>query len=193
MTAFTFGHEKPELGVTGSVLPQATQRHASTATRWTAARPDMTLRDMDTITLQCDTPASLPRRATDGAFGYDLATVADETIGPRETRILGTGLRLARDLPRSAEQGLAMLILPRSSLSLKHGLILPNSPGLIDADYAGPIGLLVHNLRDEPVALAAGTRIAQAVFVLVQFPTLAEGEADPSRRRGGFGSTGTGT
>ncbi len=46
-----------------------------------------------------------------------------------------------------------MLILPRSSLPLKYGLILPNSPGLIDADYAGPIGIIVHNLRDEEVIL----------------------------------------
>lgn len=84
-----------------------------------------------------------------------------------------------------------MLILPRSSLSLKHGLILPNSPGLIDADYAGPIGIIVHNLRDTPSALAARTRIAQAVFVELRFPTLAETTAvDPTRTRGGFGSTG---
>ncbi len=83
-----------------------------------------------------------------------------------------------------------MLILPRSSLALKFGLILPNSPGLVDADYAGPIGILVHNLRDEPVTLSAGTRIAQAVFVRLEFPIMEEAEADPGRSRGGFGSTG---
>ncbi|MEX0691732.1 MAG: dUTP diphosphatase [Gemmatimonadales bacterium] len=135
--------------------------------------------------------AILPRRATSGAFGYDLATVRDETVAPHETRIVEVGFRLAHDLPRTAEAGLAMLILPRSSLSLKHGLILPNSPGLIDADYAGPIGIIVHNLRDTPSALAARTRIAQAVFVELRFPTLAETTAvDPTRTRGGFGSTG---
>jgi dUTP pyrophosphatase len=84
-----------------------------------------------------------------------------------------------------------MLVLPRSSLGLKFGLILPNSPGLVDADYAGPIGILVHNLRDEPVTVPAGTRVAQAVFVELKFPRLIEGgAADPRRTRGGFGSTG---
>jgi dUTP pyrophosphatase len=146
----------------------------------------------DTIALQLlAAGAALPRRATAGAFGYDLAVLEAETVGPRETRILATGFRLARDLPASPEAGLAMLILPRSSLSLKYGLILPNSPGLIDADYAGPIGIIVHNLGEAPVRLAAGTRIAQAVFVELRLPAVqAVEDADPSRRRGGFGSTG---
>jgi dUTP pyrophosphatase len=135
--------------------------------------------------------ARLPTRATTGSFGYDLATAHDETVGPRETRVLPCGFQLAADLPHDARGGLAMLILPRSSLALTFGLILPNSPGLVDADYAGPIGILVHNLRDEPVTLAAGTRIAQAVFARLEFPALAEVDAaDPARRRGGFGSTG---
>jgi len=147
---------------------------------------------MTTISLErLAAAAALPRRTTAGSFGYDLATVGDEIIAPRETRILATGFRLAHDLPRDDQAGLAMLILPRSSLSLKHGLILPNSPGLVDADYAGPIGVIVHNLRDEPCRLAAGTRIAQAVFVELRFPDLQETDApDPNRARGGFGSTG---
>ncbi len=147
---------------------------------------------MDDVRLtRLDPAASLPERATPGALGYDLATVADERVGPRETRILSCGLQLAHDLPHDAGRGLAMLILPRSSLPLKHGLILPNAPGLVDADYAGPIGIIVHNLRDDPVTLPAGTRIAQAVFVEVRFPAVRLVEdADPDRRRGGFGSTG---
>jgi dUTP pyrophosphatase len=138
-----------------------------------------------------DPAARPPQRATVGSLGYDLAVVAEETVGPRETRILATGWQLAHDLPRDGSAGLAMLVLPRSSLSLKFGLILPNAPGLIDSDYAGPIGILVHNLRDEAVTLPAGTRIAQALFVEVRLPTLKEGEARPDRTRGGFGSTGT--
>jgi dUTP pyrophosphatase len=135
--------------------------------------------------------AKLPARATAGSFGYDLAIADDEAVGPRETRILPCGFQLATDLPHDGAGGLAMMILPRSSLALKFGLILPNSPGLVDADYAGPIGILVHNLRDEPVTLPAGTRIAQAVFVRMEFPTVAEADAaDPERTRGGFGSTG---
>ena len=60
-------------------------------------------------------------------------------------------------------------------------------PGLIDADYSEPIGIIVHNLREEPVRLAAGTRIAQAVFVRIEFPVLTVAEADMGRSRGGFG------
>jgi dUTP pyrophosphatase len=135
--------------------------------------------------------ATLPARATPGSFGYDLAIVEEETVGPRETRVLPCGFQLATDLPHDAGGGLAMMILPRSSLALRYGLILPNAPGLVDADYAGPIGVLVHNLRDAAVTVPAGSRIAQAVFVRLEFPALAEAEdRDPSRTRGGFGSTG---
>lgn len=135
--------------------------------------------------------ARMPERATDGSFGYDLATVQEETVAPRETKILACGFQLAHDLPLEEAKGLALMVLPRSSLPLKHGLILPNSPGLIDADYAGPLGIIVHNLKDTPVTLPAGTRIAQAVFVEIKLPRLVETDAaDPSRTRGGFGSTG---
>ena len=135
--------------------------------------------------------AKLPARATSGSFGYDLSIVQEETVGPRDTRVLSCGFQLATDLPHDAAGGLAMMILPRSSLALTFGLILPNAPGLVDADYAKPIGILVHNLRDEPVTVPAGTRIAQAVFVRLEFPALSEAEReDPSRTRGGFGSTG---
>ena len=147
---------------------------------------------MDHIPLKrLDPAASLPERATPGSFGFDLAIVQEETVGPRETRLLPCGFQLAHDLPHGNEGGLAMLVLPRSSLPLKHGLILPNSPGLIDADYAGPLNIIVHNLRDDAVTLPAGTRIAQAVFVELKFPKLEEtDDADPTRSRGGFGSTG---
>lgn len=137
-----------------------------------------------------DAGATAPRRATGGSFGYDLATVEEATIPPHATAIVPTGLALARDLPADATRGLAMLILPRSSLSLKYGLILPNAPGLIDADYAGPIGVIVHNLKNEAVHLPAQTRIAQALFVEVRFPEITVTDPDPARTRGGFGSTG---
>lgn len=85
-----------------------------------------------------------------------------------------------------------MMILPRSSLALTFGLIIPNAPGLVDADYAGRIGILIHNLREDAVTVPAGTRIAQAVFVRMEFPALSEEEhEDLSRMRGGFGSTGS--
>lgn len=147
---------------------------------------------MNTVTLkQIAEDASFPTRATDGSFGYDLATIQEERVAAHETRVLPCGFQLAHDLPQDEERGLAMLVLPRSSLSLRHGLILPNSPGLIDADYSGPIGIIVHNLRDEEVVLGPKTRIAQAVFVELRFPKLEIVErADPARGRDGFGSTG---
>jgi dUTP pyrophosphatase len=135
--------------------------------------------------------ATLPTRATAGSFGYDLATLDTNTIGPRETTIIKTGMKLAGDLPCEGEDGVAMLILPRSSLPLKYGLILPNSPGLIDADYGGDIGVIVHNLKAEPVTLEPGTRIAQAIFAKLWLPKIVEGSDDSPRTRGGFGSTGS--
>jgi len=137
------------------------------------------------------TDAPLPHRATGGSFGYDLATIRAERVAPHETTILPCGFKLARDLEHDERGGMAMLVFPRSSLPLKYGLILPNSPGLIDADYSEQIGVIVHNLRDEEVRLDAGTRIAQAVFVRVEFPALdVTDQSDESRTRGGFGSTG---
>lgn len=138
-----------------------------------------------------DPHASLPVRATAGSFGYDLATLEECTIAPGETTIVKTGMKLAADLPCLEEEGVAMLILPRSSLSLKYGLILPNSPGLIDADYGGEIGIIVHNLKNEPVTLEAGTRIAQAIFARVWLPAIKEASTETPRPRGGFGSTGS--
>ena len=83
---------------------------------------------MPSVTLKrLDESARLPERATAGSFGYDIATVEDIVIGPRETTIVPSGLQLGQDLPITNESGLAMLILPRSSLPLKHGLILPNA------------------------------------------------------------------
>ncbi len=135
--------------------------------------------------------ASLPARATSGSFGYDLATLDDHVIKARETTIIQTGMKLAADLPCERDEGVAMLILPRSSLPIKYGLILPNSPGLIDADYGGEIGIIVHNLRDESVTLEAGTRIAQAVFARLLLPAVIESGDEFPRPRGGFGSTGS--
>jgi dUTP pyrophosphatase len=140
--------------------------------------------------------AGIPARSTGKSFGYDLQTIKQETVPPRGTLIVQTGLRLAKDLPywpnhAYEPQGLAMLILPRSSLAIKHGLIVANSPGLIDADYTGDIGIVLHNLKDEPVVLEMGWRIAQAVFVQLFIPQIVEADKVEEREeRGGFGSTG---
>jgi dUTP diphosphatase len=87
-----------------------------------------------------------------------------------------------------------MQIRPRSGLALKHGLSLPNTPGTIDSDYRGPLGVLLINLGSQPVHITHGTRIAQAVIapvVQVEF-TLGDVLSDTDRGAGGFGSTGAG-
>ena len=135
--------------------------------------------------------AKIPRPATDGSFGYDLTAIAEQTIEPGGTAIVPTGLKLAADLPTTEGGGVAMLILPRSSLPLKRGLMVANSPGLIDADYSGEIGIPIYNFKDEAATIAPGERLAQAVFVKLLKPELEETAPDRSRDRGGFGSTGT--
>jgi dUTP pyrophosphatase len=132
--------------------------------------------------------ASLPEAAHPGDAGLDLRSVVDVTVGPGERALVPTGLAVA--IP----EGHAGLVLPRSGLASKHGLTLANAPGLIDAGYRGEVTVAVVNLdRMEPVAIAAGDRIAQLVVVEVPevLPTWAEQLAPSPRGTGGFGSTGT--
>ena len=99
-----------------------------------------------------------------------------------------TGLRL--EIP----EGFEVQIRPRSGLALKHGITLPNSPGTIDSDYRGPLGVIVMNAGQEPFAIAHGDRIAQMIVapvVQAEF-TCVETLDDTARGAGGFGSTGVG-
>jgi dUTP pyrophosphatase len=132
----------------------------------------------------------LPSYETDGAAGADLrANLPDRgalTLAPGERALVPTGLRL--EIP----QGFEVQIRPRSGLALKHGITLPNSPGTIDSDYRGPLGVIVLNAGVEPFTLHHGERIAQMVVapvVRARFETVsALGETE--RGAGGFGSTG---
>lgn len=147
--------------------------------------------------------AVFPKRATRLSYGFDLATCETVNIGPLETKIIGTGWRLGNELPvvESAELGdtgpelvggVAMLVLPRSSLMLKWGLMIPNSPGLIDGDYTGEIGVLAFNPNPiESRVIPKGTKIAQFVTCYLDtFPFVEVAEAKQTAERGGFGSTG---
>ncbi len=89
-------------------------------------------------------------------------------------------------------EGFEMQIRPRSGLALKHGITLPNTPGTIDSDYRGPLGVLLVNLGLEPYVVHHGDRIAQAVIApVVQVAyELTEALGDTARGAGGFGSTG---
>lgn len=132
----------------------------------------------------------LPAYATEGAAGMDLlaAVGAPLVIPPGGRALVPTGLRLA--LPPGHE----LQIRPRSGLALKHGIMLPNTPGTIDEDYRGELQVIVLNGGAEPFTVERGMRIAQAVLAPVTRGAWAEVAELPgtARGQGGFGSTGTG-
>lgn len=131
----------------------------------------------------------LPDRATSGSAGYDLRSADDAfVLDPGERRLVGTGLAL--EMP----DGIECQIRPRSGLALRHGVTVLNSPGTVDPDYRGELRVLLVNLGAEPVRVARGERIAQAVFSGFATPGLAETEdlSGSDRGGGGFGSTGRG-
>ena len=131
----------------------------------------------------------LPAYATDGAAGMDVmaAVSAPVVIPPGGRALIPTGLRLA--LPHGHE----LQIRPRSGLALKHGITLPNSPGTIDEDYRGELGVIVLNAGTEAFTVERGMRIAQAVLAPVTRAAWSEVTElpDTTRGEGGFGSTGT--
>ncbi len=144
-------------------------------------------------TEDADRDLPLPAYATAGAAGADLRANfppgqrADGlTLAPGARALVPTGLRMA--IP----DGVEVQLRPRSGLALKHGLTLPNSPGTIDSDYRGPLGVIVQNGGTEPVTIAHGDRIAQMVVapVLRASFSLSGALDDTARGTGGFGSTG---
>jgi len=131
----------------------------------------------------------LPTYATDGAAGMDLlaAVAAPLVIPPGGRALVPTGLAIA--LPHGYE----LQVRPRSGLALKNGITLPNSPGTIDEDYRGELGVIVLNAGAEPFTVERGMRIAQAVIAPVVRAAWREVTTLPETLRGtgGFGSTGT--
>lgn len=131
----------------------------------------------------------LPGYATEGSAGMDLlAAVAESvTLAPGERVLVPTGLTIA--LPGGHEAQ----VRPRSGLALKHGLSVLNSPGTIDADYRGEVGVILANLGQAPFTIERGMRIAQMVIAPVTRAVWRETETLPDSERGtgGFGSTGT--
>ncbi|MCC6152520.1 MAG: dUTP diphosphatase [Candidatus Hydrogenedentes bacterium] len=130
----------------------------------------------------------LPSYETEHAAGMDLRAAVKEpvTLEPGARTLVPTGLRIA--LP----EGYEAQIRPRSGLALKHGISLPNTPGTIDADYRGEIGIIMINLGQETVVIRRGDRIAQMIIAPV---TKAEWEVcdsldETARGEGGFGHTG---
>jgi len=141
-----------------------------------------------------DQALGLPSYETAGAAGADLRANFPEgergglVIVAGARVLVPTGLRL--ELP----QGYEVQIRPRSGLALKHGITLPNSPGTIDSDYRGPLGVILLNAGDQPFAVNHGDRIAQMVVapvVQARFELVSE-LGETARGEGGFGSTGRG-
>ncbi|CAI1066783.1 MULTISPECIES: dUTP diphosphatase [Serratia] len=131
----------------------------------------------------------LPTYATPGSAGLDLRACLDnaEELAPGETKLLPTGLAI-----HIADTGLAAVILPRSGLGHKHGVVLGNLVGLIDSDYQGQLMVSVWNRGQKSFTIEPGERIAQMVFVpVVQAEFNLVEEFDSSERgEGGFGHSG---
>lgn len=131
----------------------------------------------------------MPRYATHGSAGMDLCACLDEHlhIAPGETLLIPSGIAI-----HIGEAGLAAVLLPRSGLGHKHGIVLGNLVGLIDSDYQGQILISAWNRGREPFTIEPGDRIAQMVFVPVvqaQFSVVKEFEQS-HRGEGGFGHSG---
>jgi dUTP pyrophosphatase len=132
----------------------------------------------------------LPDYATPGSAGMDLRAMLDAPLqlAPGAAELIPTGIAI-----HIADPGLCAVILPRSGLGHKQGLVLGNLVGLIDADYQGPLMVSAWNRGQNPVSIAPGDRIAQLVFLPVTRALFRHVEAfgHSDRGEGGFGHTGT--
>ncbi len=132
---------------------------------------------------------ALPNYETIASAGMDLRAELPEpiTLKPLGRAIIKTGLFIELPIDYEAQ------VRPRSGLAAKHGITVLNSPGTIDADYRGEIGVILVNLSDEPFTVAHGERIAQLVIAKHERAEWTEVESlsETVRGAGGFGSTGT--
>jgi dUTP pyrophosphatase len=130
----------------------------------------------------------LPAYQTAGSSGMDLhaAITEDEVIGPGRSALIPAGIKVA------VPPGYEAQVRPRSGLALRHGVMVPNTPGTIDSDYRGPVMVILFNAGREPFTVRRGDRIAQMVIAPVCRAELREVPAldDTERSAGGFGHTG---
>lgn len=133
---------------------------------------------------------ALPSYETAGSAGMDLrAALAEDaalTLEPGARALIPTGLKMA------LEPGWEAQVRPRSGLALKHGITCLNTPGTIDSDYRGEVGVILVNLGQEPFVIRRGERIAQMVIAPVVQVSVSEVDTldETTRGAGGFGSTG---
>jgi dUTP pyrophosphatase len=136
------------------------------------------------------TSIPLPSYATDGSAAMDLRACipAPLPLNPGDTVLIPSGIAISIHDP-----GLVALLVPRSGLGIKHGIVLANTIGVIDSDYQGEIGIGIYNRSDTTYTIEPGERICQMMFVPVTQAVLAvvkEFSVDSSRGEGGFGHTG---
>ena len=128
----------------------------------------------------------LPAYSTAGAAAFDLAAAEEVEIGPREIRLVGTGLVIA------VPDGHFLGIFARSSTPLKRGLVVANGVGVLDSDYCGAtdeLKIQLLNITDAPIKVHIGDRLAQGIVLHSPRVEFVEGDA-AAASRGGFGSTG---
>lgn len=145
--------------------------------------------DLKILDNRIGTEFPLPTYATEGSAGLDLRALIEQplTIEAGQTVLIPTGISIY-----IADPNLAAVILPRSGLGHKNGIVLGNLVGLIDSDYQGPLMVSLWNRSDKPFTVEVGDRIAQLVFVPVvqaQFNIVQEFNAT-ERGEGGFGHSG---
>lgn len=134
-----------------------------------------------------DPTIELPQYHTAGAAAFDFVTRQTTVIEPKSIGLVPSNVIV------KVPEGYALLVLPRSSLARKKGLVCPHSLGLIDQDYHGPkdeIFVQVQNITDQPVTVQRGDRIAQGLFVKIDRAEFTEVDDHGAESRGGFGSTG---
>ena len=140
------------------------------------------------IKITADEDFFVPEKQTEFSAGYDLkAAVEDDVkIAPGKRKLISSGIKL--EIP----SGFEGQVRPRSGLSIKHGITLLNSPGTIDADYRGDVGVILYNAGEEEFIIRRGDRIAQIIFAPVQSVSFQMSMKLESSNRGtgGFGSTG---
>lgn len=130
--------------------------------------------------------AKLPEIKTKGSLGYDLSSIENCVIKAGKFRLIKTGLSIALPVGYEAQ------IRPRSGLALKFGITVLNSPGTIDSDYRGEIGIILVNFGEEDFHVEEGMRIAQMVIAKCEIFNIEEVDdlESSDRDSGGFGSTG---
>lgn len=151
-------------------------------------RPEIETKIMNPL---IGTTIPLPSYATDGSAALDLRACLDaaRTVQPGETVLIPSGIAISIHDP-----GLVALLVPRSGLGIKHGIVLANTIGVIDSDYQGEIGIGIVNRGAAPYTIEPGERVCQMMFVPVQQAQLhvvSEFSQKSGRGAGGFGSTGS--